>query len=228
AAAGGALAGGGGDDQFLVRRRLLHLVENALVGGDDDAFVGQVAGGGDELGGGAHGIGHLHHVARGFGVHQDGGVGVEGLQLLEAAELELLVDDTAAVPQQHIGAGLLLHIAAQVLVGGPEDLLPPAIQVVDDIEGDAGGDHPVGPGLHRRRGVGVDHHGAVGVLVAEGGEFLGGAADVQGAGGLEGGHQHALFGGEDLGGLAHELDAAHQQGRGPVLLAEARHFEGIG
>ena len=44
-------------------------------------------------------------------------------QQFQLQALELVVHDAGAVPQQHVGAGLLLDVAAQVPVGRPQDLL---------------------------------------------------------------------------------------------------------
>ena len=43
-------------------------------------------------------------------------------QQVQLQALELVVHDAGAVPQQHVGAGLLLDVAAQVAVGRPQDL----------------------------------------------------------------------------------------------------------
>ncbi|MCY1373291.1 hypothetical protein D9M69_605560 [compost metagenome] len=64
--------------------------------------------------------------------------------------------------------------------------------------------------------------------IAEGGEFVGRATQVERAGRIQVRHQHGLLGAEDLGGLAHEAHAGHHQGLGVVVAAEARHFEGVG
>jgi hypothetical protein len=39
-----------------------------------------------------------------------------------------------AVPHQHVGAGLLLDVAAEVAVGCPQHLLPCSFQVLHDRE----------------------------------------------------------------------------------------------
>jgi hypothetical protein len=63
-----------------------------------------------------------------LGVHQHRRLGVLLAQQLQLQALELVVHDAGAVPHQHVGAGLLLDVAAQVAVGCPEDLLPLAFR----------------------------------------------------------------------------------------------------
>ena len=132
-----------------------------------------------------------------------------------------------AAPQQHVRIGLALDVAAKVLVRRPEHLFPLGGQVLDDGQGDAAGHHPIRQRLHLGRGVGVNHGGASRMGLAEGGEVLRRAADVQGAGRLQGGHEHALVRGEDLGGLPHEADAGDDQGLRPMVPAEAGHLQGV-
>ena len=102
------------------------------------------------------------------------------------------------------------------------------MQVLDDRQRARAGDHPVGARLHRRAGVGVDDHLAVGMRVAERGELVGRAAEVERAGGVEIGHQHALVRRQDLRGLAHEAHAGDDQRARRVVAAEARHLQRIG
>ena len=66
------------------------------------------------------------------------------------------------------------------------------------------------------------------MLIAERRELVFRAADVQGTGGFQGRHEDPLFRAQNLGGLAHEAHAGHDQGAGRVVAAEARHFQGIG
>ena len=228
AAAGGAVAGGRRLDEDLVRAQLLHLVEDAAVGGDDEGPVRQGLRRLDQLAGRTHRIGQFDHRLRRLRVHQDGGLRIERLHILQLLGLELFVDDAGTVPQQHVGTGLALDVAPQVLIRRPENLLAVVHQALDDLQRAAGGNHPVGPRLYRCRGIGVHHHGAIGVLVAEGREILNRAAQVERAGGVQGRHQHALFRIEDLGGLAHELDPGHHHGLRRVLVAETGHLQGVG
>ena len=65
------------------------------------------------------------------------------------------------------------------------------------------------------------------MIVAEGGELVDGAADVQRAGGFEGGHQHGLFRAEDLRRLPHEPHPGHYEDVGLTFLAEAGHLQTV-
>ena len=161
-------------------------------------------------------------------MRQHAGLGVLLAQQLELQAFELVVDDAGAVPQQHVGAGLLLDVAAQMPVGCPQDLLPQRSQVAHDGHGARAGHHPVGACLDGRTAVGVDHHGAVGVRVAERGERVGRAAQVERAGGLQIGHQHALGRRQDLGRLTHETNAGDDQRAGRMVAAETGHLERVG
>jgi hypothetical protein len=75
--------------------------------------------------------------------------------------------------------------------------------------------------------VGVDDHRAVRMLVAERGELVGRAAQVQRAGRVQVRHQDGLFRAEDLGRLAHEAHAGDDQRLRGVVAAEARHFQRV-
>ncbi|MCY1404036.1 hypothetical protein D9M71_192360 [compost metagenome] len=66
------------------------------------------------------------------------------------------------------------------------------------------------------------------MLVAEGGELVHRATQVQGAGRFQGGHQHAFFRIEDLGRLTHESHAGNDHGLRRMLIAETGHFQGVG
>ena len=221
------MARGGRDDQFLVRHRLLHGMEDPLVGGDDEGPVRHFPGRLHDLRGRPHAVRQFDDGGRGFRVHQHGGLRVLHHQVAQAVGLELFVHDAGAVPDQHVGAGDALDVMPEVPVGREQDLFALRVQVRDHVLGDAGGHHPVRARLHGGRGVRVNHHGAVGVLIAERRELVGRAAQVQRAGGLQGGHQHALVGRQDLGRLAHELDAGHDQGLRRVVVAEARHLQRV-
>ncbi|MNF55441.1 hypothetical protein D3C76_709040 [compost metagenome] len=138
------------------------------------------------------------------------------------------MDDAGTVPQQHVRAGILLDVAPQVLVGCPDDLLTVIHQAFDDFQGATGGHDPVGTRLDRSRRVGIHHHGAIRMLVAECSELIDRATEIQRTGRFQGRHQHALFRVEDLGRFAHETHASHQHGLGRMLVAEASHLKGIG
>jgi len=66
------------------------------------------------------------------------------------------------------------------------------------------------------------------MLVAEGGEFVCRAAQVERTGRFQVRHQDGLLGAEDFRRLAHEAHAGHHQGPGRMVAAEARHFQRVG
>jgi hypothetical protein len=65
-------------------------------------------------------------------VHQHQRIGVLAAEQVQLQPLEFVVHDAGAVPQQHVGAGLVLDVAAQVAVGRPQHLLALRMQVADD------------------------------------------------------------------------------------------------
>ncbi len=67
-------------------------------------------------------------------MHKDRCIRIQGLHVFELPRLELFVDDARTIPQQHVGAGLLLDVAAQVLVGRPNDRLAVVHQAFDDFQ----------------------------------------------------------------------------------------------
>ena len=207
ALAGGAVAGGGRLVKHLARVQRAQLVHHAVVGGDYEFLRIHVVRGLQDGRGGAHRMRQRHHVGGRFGVHQHLGAGVFLHQRLQLKRLELVVHDARAVPEHHVGAGLALDVAAQVAVGCPQDLVALVFQRAHDVQRAAGRDQPVRPGLHRSAGVGIHHHGAVGVRVAERVEFLNRAAQVQRAVGVQVGHEHALLRAQDFCRFAHELHA---------------------
>ncbi|MNH25917.1 hypothetical protein D3C79_859420 [compost metagenome] len=60
------------------------------------------------------------------------------------------MDDTGPLPAQHIGTGLLLHIAPQVAIRRPDDFLTQAVEMFNQFNSDTGGNHPVRPSFYRR------------------------------------------------------------------------------
>ena len=202
-------------------------MKNAQIGGDDKGAGGQAAHGGNQLGGGAHHIGQCGDFGRRFGVHQNGGFGVQVGQRLELIGLEFIVHHAAALPQQHVGPGLLLDMAAQMPVWGPEDFFAACMQGGNDVLPHRGGDDPVSPRLHGSAGIGVDNHGAVGVGIAELAEFIGRATQIKRASGVPIGHEYGFFRAQDFGGLAHEAHACHYQGGSGVLGAKACHLQRV-
>ena len=128
ALAGGAVAGGGRFDQRLARRQLAHAVHDAVVGGDDEfagARLSTTAFSSCEVEPTTSAC--CDHALRATrGAPAPCAFGCSLLQQLELDALELVVHDAGAVPHQHVGAGLLLDVAAQVAVGRPQDLLAAA------------------------------------------------------------------------------------------------------
>ncbi|MNY67022.1 hypothetical protein D3C86_2045310 [compost metagenome] len=55
-------------------------------------------------------------------MHQDLGVGEFAAQQVQLDALELVMHQAGALPQQHVGTGFLLDVAAEVLVRRPENL----------------------------------------------------------------------------------------------------------
>ena len=161
-------------------------------------------------------------------MHQHGGIRILALHLLDSLGLELLVYHATAGPEKHIATSLAADIGAQVLVRGPEDLFVLPGQIPDDGQGDARGDHPIGAGLDLGAGVGIDHHGMIGMAVAEAGKQVRWTVEVKGTGGLGIGHEDPFFRVEDLGCFPHETDTGHHQGSGRMLGAKTGHLQGVG
>jgi len=137
------------------------------------------------------------------------------------------VHHTAAVPDEHVGTGLALNIVAKVLVRCPQDFPALLVQVLDELDRNARSHHPVGARLHRRAGVGIHHHLAVRMGVAEWNETVGRAIEIERALGLQSRHEHAFFRIQNLGGLAHEAHPGDYQCFGRMLVAKARHVERV-
>ena len=203
-------------------------MEDAGFGRDNQRVGVKLGGGADQLAGGADHIGQRDDLGRGFRVHQHLGLRLLAHQAAQGARLKLLVHDAGALPQQHIGPALALHIVAQKLIRRPQNLLALRVQMLRHRQGDRRGNHPVRPRLDRRAGVGVDHHLAVRMGVAEGGERIRRAGQVERAFGVVVNHQHPLVRAENLGRLAHKAHPGHDHRLRRVFKAETRHFERIG
>ncbi|MNO77054.1 hypothetical protein D3C76_681490 [compost metagenome] len=161
-------------------------------------------------------------------MHQNRRIRVQRLHVFKLLGLELFVNDAGTVPQQHVGTGLALDVGAQVLVRPPDDGFAVIHQAFDDFQRTARRHHPVRAGFDRRRGIGVNHHRALRMLVAERGKLIDRAPEVQRARRFQGRHQDAFFGVEDLGRLAHELHPGDHHGLGRVGVAEAGHLKRVG
>src|SRR5260363_420525 len=57
-----------------------------------------------------------------------------GAQQPQLDALEFIMYDTCTLPEQHIGAGFLLNVAAQMLVGRPQDFFAARAQVCNNIQ----------------------------------------------------------------------------------------------
>ena len=227
ALAGGAVTGGRRFDQDLLRRELAHAMKDAVVGRDDEGLRVHLQHRVEQLRGRADHVGLLDDALRRLRMHEHQRAGMLRLQQVELEPLELVVDDARAVPHQHVGAGLLLDVAAEVPVRRPQHLAALLLQVVDDRQRARARHHPVGTRLHRGTGVGVDDNAAVGVGVAKALEIFGRTAEVERAGRVEIGHQHTLLGAQDLRRLAHEAHARDDERLARVITDEARHLERI-
>ena len=202
-------------------------MKHAVVGRNDE-FVGvERLRGIDDLRGRADRVGELDHLGGGFRVNEHLCPRMLFLQDLQLQRLEFFVHDACAVPQQHVGAGPALHVGPEVTVGRPQYLFPALVQVAHDVERDCGGDHPAGARLDRCARIRIDHHGALGVQVAETGEFIGRTTQIERAACVEVGHEHALLGIEDLRRLAHEAHARDHQRRRGLRPPETRHLERV-
>ncbi|MNG24070.1 hypothetical protein D3C84_1087540 [compost metagenome] len=89
------------------------------------------------------------------------------------------MNDAGTVPQQHVGTGLTLNVGAQVLVRPPDDGFAVIHQAFDDFQRTARRHHPVRTGFDRRRGIGVNHHRTLRMLVAECGKLIDRTPQVQ-------------------------------------------------
>ena len=202
-------------------------MENALVGGDDELAVGHFAGGADDLGRGANPVGKLEHPGGGFRVGEHRRLGVHPDQVPQAPGLEFLVNDAGRVPKQHLGAGGPLDVGTQVAVRRPQDLFALGRQMIHQLDRDARSHHPVGPGLDRGGGIGIDDHGMVGVGVAETGKLIRRTGQIQRACRLQRRHQHRLAGAEDLRRFPHEANPRNHEHIGAAIPAKARHFQAV-
>ena len=100
------------------------------------------------------------------GVHHTAAFGYKTF-IRQGLSFKLVMDDTGALPAQHICTGLFTHVIAQMTVRCPNDFFAQTIQMLDQFDGDAGGHYPVCPRFNRCRGISVDHHGTIGVTVTE-------------------------------------------------------------
>ncbi|MNT00542.1 hypothetical protein D3C72_1349780 [compost metagenome] len=103
---------------------------------------------------------------------KDRGVRIEGFHACQRLSFKFVVHNTRTLPAQHIRAGLLLHVVAQMFIRCPDDLLPETIQMLNEFNGDTGGDHPVCTRFDSGGGVGVNNDGSVRMGIAKRAEFV--------------------------------------------------------
>ena len=115
---------------------------------------------------------------------------------------------------------------AQVAVGAEDDLLL-FRQALDDLPRVGRGDHDVGHRLHRGRRVDVRDDRVARMRLDELLERHRRAAVRQRAARVQVGHQYLLVGAEDLGCLAHEMHAAHDEEAGLRLRRPLRQGEAV-
>ena len=82
---------------------MLQLVKDPLISRHNECLVRHLTGGADNLRGRPHVIGQFDYGGRRFGVHQYRSLRMDLLEIADTPCFELLVHDTGAIPQQHIG-----------------------------------------------------------------------------------------------------------------------------
>src|SRR5690554_404591 len=100
-------------------------------------------------------------------MYQYGRVWIHPFQVRQPLGLELLMDDTGAIPQQNICPGLLLNIATQMLIRCPNHFLTLSRQMLDNFQRNAGGNDPVSARLYSSGGVGINDNRAIRVSIAK-------------------------------------------------------------
>ena len=189
--------------------------------------MGHLGGSFDDLCCRTHPIREFDHRCRRFRVHQHRGIRMDLFEVGYTPGLELLMDNAGTIPHQDIRTRLPANVVTEMPVGGPDDFSVFRRQVLGHLQCDARCHNPIGTGLNRGRGIGIDHHLALRVGIAEGCKLVRGTTKVQGAGCLEVGHQHPFTRGQYLCGLAHEFDPGNDQGLSGVIPPEPGHFQGI-
>ncbi len=97
--------------------------KDTAIGGDDQLLMRQCFRRLNQLAGRSHRIRQFNHRLWRFGMHQNGRLRIERLHAPQRLSLELVMDNAGALPTQHVGAGLLLHVAAEMAIRRPDDLL---------------------------------------------------------------------------------------------------------
>jgi hypothetical protein len=119
ALAGCSVARRGRLDESLCWRQLSHLVDDAAVGRDDELLACQLLGGTDQLPGRSDHVRESDHRLGRFGVRQYLRLRMGCKQRFQLGALEFVVHHAGALPDQHVGAGRTLDVAAQVPVRRP-------------------------------------------------------------------------------------------------------------
>jgi hypothetical protein len=110
---------------------------------------------------------------------------------------------------------------------GQEEHFGTRRQRLDDLDRIGGRAADIGLRLDGGRGVDVRHHKAAGVLLAPGTHVFGRHGVGQRAPGPQVGQQDGALGGEQLGRLGHEMDAAEHDHVGVAAGREAGQGEGV-
>ena len=157
----------------------------------------------------------LHDLGRAaaLGMDQELGARVLGAHVGDVRRADARVHVALAVPDVHPPAGHPLDVGAEEHVGAEEDLGVVAVlaaDVLDHLDGVRGGAAVVGLRLDLGGGVDVHDDHRARVLGLPGAQLVGGDRVGERAAGVEVGEQDRLLGGEDRGGLGHEVDAAER------------------
>ena len=158
-------------------------------------------------------------------MHQHFCIGVLLLEFSQLERFKFVVNDARALPQQHVGTGFALDVRAQVTIRCPDNFLTLAMQMFNDAQADRGSDHPIGTRLYCRTGVGVHDDGAIRMRIAIRRKLIRWATEIERTFGFEFGHDHALFGIQNLCRFAHESYAAHHHRFRRMIATEACHLQ---
>lgn len=203
-------------NEVLFRSLLAHFVQYACLCCHDEVLAVRSHSLLQQGGCRAHNVGNLEHRSLAFGVCQHQCVGILLLQFHNLFHRELFVHVACAVPQQHVAASDGVDIVAQIAVGAEDDFLV-LRQTVHNLLGIGRCHHNVGHCLCGSRCVDIRYHGIAGVLCHKLRELFCRAAVGKRAACVEVGHEHFLFGAENLRCFAHEVHAAHHNHVGICL-----------
>ena len=70
-------------------------------------------------------------------MHKNGGVRIKRLHARQRLRLELVMNDTGALPAEYVSPRLLLNIVAEMTIRRPDNLLTQAVQMFNQLNGDA-------------------------------------------------------------------------------------------